>query len=107
MSRGDTGINRGTITRLYHERAERVELESIEKLCRYRECRLEDLPELVEDRARPFGGVVRGGEPTGVGAAPWAGTVGRCVGAGRTVGNGVSGGTEGSSERGPGTATVY
>ena len=45
----DTGINRGTITRLYHERAERVELESIEKLCRYRECRLEDLPELVED----------------------------------------------------------
>ncbi len=45
----DTGINRGTITRLYHERAERVELESVEKLCRYLECRLEDLFELVED----------------------------------------------------------
>ena len=45
----DTGINRGTITRLYHERAERVELKSVEKLCRYLECRLEDLFELVED----------------------------------------------------------
>ena len=46
----DTGINRGTITRLYHDRAERVELESsVEKLCRYLECRLEDLFELVED----------------------------------------------------------
>ena len=45
----DTGINRGTITRLYHERAERIELESVEKLCRYLECRLEDLFELVED----------------------------------------------------------
>ncbi|MGZ9899847.1 helix-turn-helix domain-containing protein [Shewanella gaetbuli] len=31
----DTGINRGTITRLYNEDATRVELEVIEKLCDY------------------------------------------------------------------------
>ena len=44
----DTGVNRGTITRLYHERAERVDLDSIEKLCRYLECGIEDLFELVD-----------------------------------------------------------
>ena len=31
----DTGINRGTVTRLYNEEATRVELEVIEKLCAY------------------------------------------------------------------------
>lgn len=31
----DTGINRGTITRLYNEDATRVELEVIENLCGY------------------------------------------------------------------------
>ena len=44
----DTGVNRGTITRLYHERAERVDLDSIEKLCRYLECGIADLFELVD-----------------------------------------------------------
>ena len=42
----DTGINRGTITRLYHETAERVELEAIEKLCVYLDCKIEDLMEI-------------------------------------------------------------
>ncbi|MBL4788366.1 MAG: helix-turn-helix transcriptional regulator [Kordiimonadaceae bacterium] len=42
----DTGINRGTITRLYHETAERVELEAIEKLCTYLDCKIEDLMEI-------------------------------------------------------------
>ncbi|PCI64254.1 MAG: Cro/Cl family transcriptional regulator [Kordiimonadales bacterium] len=42
----DTGINRGTITRLYHETAERVELEAIEKLCAYLDCKIEDLMEI-------------------------------------------------------------
>jgi len=42
----DTGINRGTITRLYHETAERVDLEVIEKLCVYLDCRVEDLLEI-------------------------------------------------------------
>ena len=44
----DTGINRGTITRIYNETAERVELESIEKLCRYLECEIGDIFELVD-----------------------------------------------------------
>ncbi len=31
----DTGINRGTLTRLYYETAERVELEVLDQLCDY------------------------------------------------------------------------
>src|SRR5574338_109500 len=34
----DTGENRGTLTRLYHETAERVELETLNVLCRYLGC---------------------------------------------------------------------
>ncbi len=34
----ETGINRGTLTRLYQETAERVDLEVIDKLCRYFGC---------------------------------------------------------------------
>ena len=41
----DTGINRGTLTRLYHETAERVELEVLDKLCGYLGV---DLPDLLE-----------------------------------------------------------
>lgn len=41
----DTGINRGTLTRLYYETAERVELDVLEKLCEYFAV---DLPELLE-----------------------------------------------------------
>ncbi len=39
----DTGINRGVITRLYHETAIRVDLEVIESICDYLECDLGDL----------------------------------------------------------------
>lgn len=42
----DTGINRGTITRLYHETATRIELDVIEELCRYLDCEVGDLLEL-------------------------------------------------------------
>lgn len=41
----DTSINRGTLTRLYHETAERVELEVIDKLCTYLNCSVGDLLE--------------------------------------------------------------
>ena len=41
----DTGINRGTLTRLYYETAERVELDVLDKLCEYLGV---DLPELIE-----------------------------------------------------------
>lgn len=41
----DTGINRGTLTRLYYETAERLELEVLDRLCEYFGI---DLPELIE-----------------------------------------------------------
>lgn len=44
----DTGINRGTVTRLYHETAERVELDVLDVLCRYLGCAVGDLLEVVE-----------------------------------------------------------
>jgi putative transcriptional regulator len=44
----DTGINRGTLTRLYHETAERIELEVLDKLCGYLGVTVPDLLERVE-----------------------------------------------------------
>lgn len=44
-----TGINRGTLTRLYHETAWRVELDVLETLCLYLNCELHDLLELVRE----------------------------------------------------------
>lgn len=41
----DTGINRGTLTRLYYETAERVEMDVLDKLCDYFGI---DLPELLQ-----------------------------------------------------------
>lgn len=41
----DTGINRGTLTRMYYETAERIELEVLDQLCEYFQI---DLPELLE-----------------------------------------------------------
>ena len=43
-----TKINRGTITRLYHETAERIELDVIDSLCRFLDCEIADLFELVD-----------------------------------------------------------
>lgn len=45
----DTGINRGTLTRLYHETAQRVELDTLEALCLYLKCDLCELLEIVEE----------------------------------------------------------
>lgn len=39
----DTGINRGTITRLYNEKAVRIDLEALDKLCEYLDCEPGDL----------------------------------------------------------------
>ena len=41
----DTGINRGTLTRLYYETAERIELEVLDQLCDYFKI---SLPELIQ-----------------------------------------------------------
>ncbi|WP_318518017.1 helix-turn-helix domain-containing protein [Photobacterium leiognathi] len=42
----DTGINRGTITRLYNETATRVDLEVIEQLCDYLDITVGELFEI-------------------------------------------------------------
>lgn len=44
----DTGINRGTITRMYNETATRIELDVVETLCTYLQIGIADLYELVE-----------------------------------------------------------
>lgn len=49
----ETGINRGTITRLYHENAVRVEFEVLEKLCRYFDCEIGDLLNLQNLKTQP------------------------------------------------------
>lgn len=46
----DTGLNRGTLTRLYHETSERVELVVLDQLCTYLGCRLDQLLEQVADQ---------------------------------------------------------
>lgn len=43
-----TELNRSTITSLYHENAQRVDLVAIERLCRLFKCKVGDLFELVE-----------------------------------------------------------
>lgn len=43
----ETGLNRNTITRLYHETATRIDLDTIETLCEFFECEVGDLFEFV------------------------------------------------------------
>lgn len=45
----ETGVNRGTVTRLYHETASRVELEVVAELCRYFDCQVGELFEYIEE----------------------------------------------------------
>lgn len=44
----EAGVNRGTVTRLYHETASRVELEVIDALCRYLKCEVGELFEFID-----------------------------------------------------------
>ena len=39
----DTGINRGTLDRLYYDTTQRIELDAIETLCKHLDCTLEEL----------------------------------------------------------------
>lgn len=43
----DTGINRGTLTRLYYETAERLEVEVLDKLCDFFDIELHELIDRV------------------------------------------------------------
>tara|TARA_R100001440_G_scaffold8811_2_gene16633 strand:- start:8469 stop:8648 length:180 start_codon:yes stop_codon:yes gene_type:complete len=44
----DTGLNRNTVTLLYKETAQRVDFDTMERLCRYFNCNVNDLFEYVE-----------------------------------------------------------
>ena len=44
-----TGLNRSTITALYRDRATRIELPALERLCAVFDCGIGDLLERVED----------------------------------------------------------
>ncbi|ANS87404.1 hypothetical protein VSVS12_03704 [Vibrio scophthalmi] len=45
----DTGINRSTVNRLFHETNNRVDFDTLEKLCIYLECSVGELLEMVPD----------------------------------------------------------
>ncbi|MEH0739979.1 helix-turn-helix transcriptional regulator [Vibrio cholerae] len=45
----DTGINRSTVNRLFHETNNRVDFDTLEKLCIYLECTVGELLEVVPD----------------------------------------------------------
>ena len=47
----DTGINRGTITRMYNEEATRVDLDVIESLCTYLRINIGDLYEIINENS--------------------------------------------------------
>lgn len=40
-----TGLNRNTISNLYHEKVKRVDFRTIDKLCNYFDCKVGDLLE--------------------------------------------------------------
>lgn len=49
----DTGINRGTLTRMYYETIERVDLDVLDSLCDYFNCSVEDLLEAEAPKTEP------------------------------------------------------
>lgn len=45
----DTGINRSTVNRLFHETNNRIDFETLEKLCTYLGCEVGELLELERE----------------------------------------------------------
>ena len=45
----DTGLSRTTLTRLYHEKAGRLDFDTLEILCKYLDVGVGELLEVVED----------------------------------------------------------
>ena len=43
----ETGLDRGTLTRLYYEKAELVDLGVLDKLCKFFDCSVSDLLEHI------------------------------------------------------------
>jgi len=44
-----TGLHRNTITLLYHETAKRIDLDALEKLCRYFNCNVGNMLEIKDN----------------------------------------------------------
>lgn len=44
-----TGLNRNTISNLYHEKVKRIDFDTIVKLCKLFNCKLGDLLEIQDD----------------------------------------------------------
>ncbi|WP_324270319.1 helix-turn-helix transcriptional regulator [Fusobacterium polymorphum] len=45
----ETSLSKPTIASLYHEKTQRVDFDTIEKLCKYFNCKIEDLFEYIPD----------------------------------------------------------
>lgn len=45
----DTGISRSALTRIYYEHVERLDLDTLETLCRYLQVEIADFIELTDD----------------------------------------------------------
>lgn len=45
----DTEINRGTLTRLFYDKTQRVDLDALDKLCAYLDCTISDLLEFIPE----------------------------------------------------------
>lgn len=43
----DIGVHRNTITLLYYEKAQRIDFEVLDKLCKYLECSVSDILEFM------------------------------------------------------------
>ncbi|WP_085920402.1 helix-turn-helix domain-containing protein [Halomonas sp. CSM-2] len=48
----ETGLNRNTITLLYKETAQRIDLDALDKLCNLFKCEVGDLLEYQEERTK-------------------------------------------------------
>lgn len=48
-----TDIHRNMLTLLYFENAKRIEFDVMEKLCRYFNCSIQDLFEIVDEEVKP------------------------------------------------------
>jgi putative transcriptional regulator len=46
----DTGINRSTVNRLFHETNNRIDFDTLEKICLYLNCSVGELLEVQEDK---------------------------------------------------------
>lgn len=47
----ETGLSRNTVTLMYKETAQRIDIEALDKLCRLFECEVADILEFTDEQA--------------------------------------------------------